>query len=102
MEHELTPGTWLVEEDDGTGAVMMGDSPCLCVTTANEHIAFVFSDKPANARLIAAAPDLLAACKAVEERGDSYTDMRGHGVYVSESTLDLIRTAIAKAKKGTP
>ncbi len=50
----------------------------------------------ANANLIAAAPDLLAACKAVDElESDGYVIPKGH-----LAAFTAVRKAIAKAEGG--
>ena len=55
------------------------------------------------ARLIAAAPDLLEACELVVEhfnKTDATHDCTGRRV-VSTGVADAVRTALAKATKGT-
>ena len=62
MSH--TPGPWTVETDDGNTPVNSAMAEgCLLIDSENAHVAFVFNDKPEDARLIAAAPDLLAALR---------------------------------------
>lgn len=54
----------------------------------------------ADARLIAAAPDLLAACRGVLEDCPPYVDMVE--LQVSRTNYNLLRAAIAKAQGPTP
>lgn len=56
------------------------------------------NDAIANARLIAAAPDLLAACEAMTEHLSTTFPPYGTG----QSPYDKIRAAIAKAKGSHP
>ena len=61
-ESKHTPGPWLVTEDPIYGARI--DAPgsfCVAKTIPND---MPIKQKLANARLIAAAPDLLDACRA--------------------------------------
>ena len=62
-----TPGPWLADPDDRAGMewnIHIGRR-----NDPDERICFMTSDGPveANARLIAAAPDLLEACQAFVE-----------------------------------
>ena len=68
MTTQHTPGPWAV---DDTGYRAPGNG--LCVMAWPECVAVVGANNPhlpqdANARLIAAAPDLLEALKAMEDR----------------------------------
>jgi hypothetical protein len=64
-----TEGPWNIDTVDENAA----EGAAYALTTVVEsqagdcHIAFVFNDKPADALLICAAPDLLAACKRMLE-----------------------------------
>lgn len=59
--------------------------------TPDEHFA--------NARLIAAAPDLLAACKSVVGSGYYMTDpLNAPQDYVGKMAIENVRAAIAKAE----
>ena len=89
-----TPGPWTAWDDDGTGTL-----PCVLsesVTNAgNFYVAQcnVFED----ARLIAAAPDLLAACEAALDDWHSHP----RNFYRQEpGYLAVLRAAIAKAREG--
>jgi hypothetical protein len=80
---EHTPGPWKVDSD-GDGAIV--DQRGWCMARVNLDI----FDCGANARLIAAAPDLLAALEAMLAEYDSITD--------PDSVCVAARTAIRKAK----
>lgn len=104
---EHTPGPWEADCCDVTGARPPGDSGVrfwsvvgkgdyrgsVCNVHSAEHIGGItIAERDANARLIAAAPDLLEACYiglgvalAFEEESD-------------RSASEKIRAAIAKAK----
>ncbi len=88
-----TPGEWEVDETVATGAygVWRGSDQICSVLTES----FLVTDGPenraerdANARLIAAAPDLLEALRGVVRVADRATD-----------EFDAARAAIAKATK---
>ena len=63
-----TPGTWRTERDrchfDTLSTVMAGDRGRLIVQIGGKS---TVAEQEANARLIAAAPDLLAACELVAQ-----------------------------------
>lgn len=95
-----TPGPWIVTDDVNAHVIRGAEQP------RNERgVDFVFRDyvasiwggyHEANARLIAAAPDLLAALEAMVkswEHGISYNDARNE--------IGNARAAIAKAKGET-
>lgn len=88
-----TPGPWIVDPDDRNGMewnihIVLADKP-------HHRICFMASDGPnkENARLIAAAPDMLAALRAVAD-----SDLRCEVGVDHECPLDLVRAAIAKAE----
>ncbi len=90
---EHTRGPWEV-----------GQYPWLIDDNAGDEVAQVSSSRieyAANARLIAAAPDLLAACKKalhlVEENNEAIVEMVGSfGLYAD------LHNAIRKAEGGAP
>lgn len=95
-----TPGPWLAAEDE------VGTNPDICIEAIGYGIiADVGGGLPhvrrANARLIAAAPDLLAACEAAlhdseyMEPGKVY---HGPGHELTRETKAMLRAAIARAK----
>lgn len=83
-----TPGPWGVGEKRGVwvGPVVMADS-------RGRGVAFVCGESDANARLIAAAPDLLAACEELLIYLGDWDDPENE-------TCAAARRAIAKAKGG--
>ena len=101
---EHTPGPWRVEADEEGVYVLMEASG-----VHDEYLTIYASPNPdqreADALLIAAAPELLAACK------EAYAFLDGNigGVSVSaqefQRRLDLsvhLRAAIAKAQEAAP
>lgn len=83
--NDHTPKPWVYRADDGE--VRADDDRC-CVATVE-----ILDDSDANGRLIAAAPDLLAACEELvkwEERRDDRECRASIG--------QTIRAAIAKAR----
>jgi len=87
-KRDFTPGPWTAWDDDGTGTL-----PCVLSQGVNKGGNFyvaqcnVFED----ARLIAAAPDLLAACEEVSAAFSECYDTDAQG------PLAKARAAIAKA-----
>lgn len=86
-ETKHKPGPWRasVESSDDFGH-------CLNVRSASSRIASVVSNKDADARLIAAAPDLLEALKAIASGLTNGQIERG------ETFQSIARAAIAKAR----
>lgn len=98
-----TPGPWAVEPDTGT---IWGPAPCADTRgwgfkVADAHLPRSRYDKHiatdgarnANARLIAAAPELLTALTGLLA---NLTE----GDFISETRIDAARAAIAKATGG--
>jgi len=78
-----TPGPWVYENYGGTVHVFLDNeygTPSIC-----KLLSF---DKNANARLIAAAPELLEALERV----------KATGVFLGAITQEMVDAAIAKAK----
>jgi hypothetical protein len=96
---EHTPGPWTVEADDEGIYVLMGplkgEDEHLAVYTAPFNDETPSARRVADARLIAAAPDLLAACEylttLIVEGGN------GEGWTLTEA-YDRASEAIAKAR----
>lgn len=65
-----TPGPWEINEGDGMAIAKVSHFAITAPCTANVGSGLSPKENAANARLIAAAPDLLAALKAVSETGD--------------------------------
>lgn len=92
-----TPGPWTFEVHDGAKSSAMyakDDRICepVCVIPHDDITEEGYEVVLANARLIAAAPDLLAACKALLPAG--WDD----GVMDHIPGIKLTRLAIAKAE----
>ena len=91
-----TPGPWLINfdpEDD--------ERPLEIVTSDRDHrIAFLASDgKPDDARLIAAAADLLAALKFILPLAKAYTPVNqsASARRTCDEWINAAKTAIARA-----
>lgn len=106
MDH--TPGKWAVDLETGEivaadGQVSIGtiygsdDFPCLDLEDDDEGVRAFVSECQANARLIAAAPDLLAACRALIEWTEDGTDETGDFIYFAETIVPMVAAAIAAA-----
>lgn len=78
---KFTPGPWIAEQPF---EVISKEGWGICGVDDNDG-----GSQEANARLIAAAPDLLEACEAAEKLLARYA--------LNDSTLSDIRAAIAKA-----
>ena len=92
-----TPGPWEVRTDGELFAIC-GPAKWIVTVDVDEEGNIALQDgtseyevNQANARLIAAAPELLAACEAVLCDGDCYND----------AIMEEVRAAIAKAKGET-
>ena len=84
-----TPGPWFAS---GTDVKPLGDRPFICWTGTPERD---LPEARANAALIAAAPDMLAALEAF------IRSRKGDGMGWTLDSLEAIaRDAIAKAKGG--
>jgi hypothetical protein len=90
-----TPGPWIYDIDDRPG--MEWNIHILTEADLDKRICFMTSDGPSedNARLIAAAPDLLAACEAYAAWAATVTE----GAPDLRPIREQIRAAIAKATK---
>lgn len=85
----FTPGPWKYETEDGWGTIFARGRRVARVSGDGAE-----AEASANALLIAASPDLLAAAKGWID----YLDDENEGTAVSESSLlSAIRAAIAKA-----
>jgi histidinol-phosphate/aromatic aminotransferase/cobyric acid decarboxylase-like protein len=84
-----TPGPWEIDDDTlDVIALTIGDAPAYiaCQPTSPTGRSLAEEEIRANLRLIAAAPDLLAAAKLVLEAGDQ------------EYVKFIVRDAISKAE----
>ena len=94
-----TPGIWKYRHKPGEGHRVMtdfhGDGSLFCVTEVNP-----WQDCQANARLIAAAPDLYEACVALLRFNEELcADI---GVSKHYPSAEKARRAIAKADERSP
>lgn len=89
IEAKHTKGPWEVD----SVPLELGSGEFLTVQTVGDgpHIAFVFSDMEADAHLIAAAPDLLAACQALLKEYEP-------GCIGEHDVVRRAKAAIAKAE----
>lgn len=97
MTAQHTPGPWKISGDD---VIAVAGSTGFSAG-ANPAIAFIYEtldqSRAINARLIAAAPELLAACNVAEELIDDL--IRAPKVkHNRKQILAKLRAAIAKAK----
>lgn len=82
----FTPGPWKLDHSGGATYVCTAESDIsLCRVSAHDQIA--------NANLIAAAPDMLAALQKSEKWVAMYLDLPGHEAAAS-SMLAVIRRAL--------
>ncbi len=89
---EHTRGPWEV-----------GQYPWLIDDNAGDELAQVCTSRgeyEANARLIAAAPDLLTACKEMLQRIKEYQDLDGLLTAKERASRDRMIVAVAKAEGG--
>ena len=96
-----TPGPWIRDGDDiGVETTVAGDLVFLVVCELREpslyHTADTIVQQEANARLIAAAPDLLAALQVIVALDDEDQP----GLWPFEAELDAARAAIRRATGG--
>lgn len=93
MSAQHTPGPWCIDDFEQVGLhVAMHPQKTTAIragTKAGRLIAFLHQSDEANARLIAAAPDLLAALKDLLDDIDEYVG--------NKFWIDRARAAIAKA-----
>jgi hypothetical protein len=93
-----TPGPWKAFRDATLNTQgLMGENGDLVFDVGTSEDGYC--PRKADARLIAAAPDLLEACKDMVQVA---IDEMGYGTYamVEQSAIDKIRTAITKAEGG--
>lgn len=97
MSAQHTPGPWAVSRNNA-GAIPLHFQPLEVIGRGGACcVAAKLGDGPealANAHLIAAAPELLAACQALLAEAEL------HGLTDNDAHLREARAAIAKAKGG--
>lgn len=93
---EHTPGPWTIAE---RSKFDRDDEPSFEIV-ADDAAAFVAALVPneADARLIAAAPDLLAALEALVEKGETPHPLSGRAPTVRAEDIPAALAAIEKAK----
>ena len=105
MIEQHTPGPWEIEEDDYGGEIWLGGDGCGMIVVNGwvnggcmAH-PVEWAKLQANARLIAAAPDLLAALEALFSDYKSLADSGDAGFWSLEDTVEgqQALAAIAKA-----
>jgi hypothetical protein len=98
-ESKHTPGPWTVDWSDDGPLIYTGDLLIASVSGSTEHIEVPGLDEQtteANASLMAAAPDLLAALERVLEHGEPLNLY--HERSEDAEVVNQARAAIAKAK----
>ena len=95
-----TPGPWGYREKAGDREVRLLRTHWEVGHPGGKGVAVVFGDDDANARLIAAAPDLLRACRMIAEAAATSGTEERFGEAVSEF-LGEVQAAVAKAEGET-
>lgn len=102
MSH--TPGEWALAWEDGKhGVIATARDGKLIALIANQREDEKNSERKANARLMAAAPELLEVCEMFLAWAETPVDERGilglvNDIALLKPTMLKARTAIAKAK----
>ncbi len=93
--------TWRVDDEEAAcseaAPITLHDGTVIAFAVASDDDYFTDDRVDANARLIAAAPDLLDVARHCEQILTSYEINRIDGEEISDKALALIRAAIAKA-----
>lgn len=100
MSNKHTPGPWTYQPfhfKDAQGAIFMERAKGACTISLTGAASMSQKTLDAHARLIAAAPDLLAACEFVMERALQHSDPDD----VDHAVYKRVSAAIAKAKGET-
>jgi hypothetical protein len=90
-----SPGPWDTDSDQDSGDWIVRDATGCRVATG---IHFLVAQHDANARLIAAAPDLLAACKRGLDDLVQFIELAGTGNPETYEAVAQLRAAINKAE----
>jgi len=103
-----TPGPWVAAIDDPEDCAIyttneefvanVGADRIACISPKNGKHVIAFDMTVADAHLIAAAPDLLAAARMAFEDLEEYEWTGLPGDYAVTATVRQLRTAIAKAE----
>jgi hypothetical protein len=94
-----TPGPWVVAEDVFNDRPEIRDMDGRLIAVVMAHYPMSATTQSANARLIAAAPELLEALKWLNAEFECRDDDFG-GVLFTRNDFDRVRKAIAKAEGG--
>jgi hypothetical protein len=96
MEQKHTPGPWRNLRRNGMGNLVVGQADRVApLGVADVFVSSVDGADEANANLIAAAPDLLAACRALVDWYDTHApDVTG----CSHEAYELAYAAVRKAQ----
>ena len=114
MTQSHTPGPWRIDYQQDEAPYIVAEqgkawnNPTICHLyqdiTPDDSVTIgplleAFDNATANARLIAAAPDLLAACQALMRAETMQTEGKRDGATMGQISLaiDAARAAIAKA-----
>jgi hypothetical protein len=98
METKHTPGPWKIHHNIGHKnelGIIADNAPCIIAIMGNQKE--WPKEAEANANLIAAAPELLEACKFFIELYDE-SQSNSDKSYAADSGAELISAAIAKAE----
>ena len=103
MKAAFTPGPWLVEADDSCIVFQKSSRRIICdIERANVTGSKAHQDRQeADAQLIAAAPDLLEACKLFIEYDKNDATDGVAMMFAYSYMLKACRAAIAKATGAT-
>ena len=98
MKHEHTPGPWSTFQDASLRHAVATATVRICDMWGKDP-AFFTAEDAANARLIASAPDLLAALKALLESIESvdFSVLDDAGLHYDRIPWSQAETAIARA-----
>lgn len=94
MSTKFTPGPWHVQRGNSSNPMVGTDEVSIAEVLDDVHPDT--EQQEANARLIAAAPELLAACQMLLARIEQLQDQWGKEGF-TDATARLLREAIAKA-----
>ena len=95
MKAKHTPGPWLIAEGDGTFVYALNGQGFNRFDIKVQGQKAPLDEMAANARLIAAAPDMLAACELAERFINPHCDPENMD---SREAVRVLREAIRKAK----
>lgn len=101
MEAQHTPGPWTVDAEDAN--LFTQDTHRIWINADGMHIGYVDGprnpERKANARLVAAAPELLSALAAIVEEADGTNKPYSSDSYLPPHLVHAARVAIANATR---